>query len=295
MMDKIVIKAMAKINLGLDVIRKRTDGYHEVRMVMQSVNLYDTLTFTKSDEKGITLTANKREIPLDERNLIYKAADLLYKRYSMPEGVRIHLDKKIPMAAGMAGGSTDAAAALTGMNRLFELGISQEELCGLGVKIGADVPYCIMGGTVLAEGIGEILTPLPPAPDCFLVIAKPGIDVPTKYVYENLHADKLTCHPDIDGMVRAVSNQDRRGIAAAMGNVLETVTVQEYPVIDEIKKFMKENGAVNSLMSGSGPTVFAIMENAEKAERLKQSLGETGLAKEIFVTNFTERTCIVAE
>lgn len=295
MMDKIVIKAMAKINLGLDVIRKRTDGYHEVRMVMQSVNLYDTLTFTKSDEKGITLTANKREIPLDERNLIYKAADLLYKRYSMPEGVRIHLDKKIPMAAGMAGGSTDAAAALTGMNRLFELGISQEELCGLGVKIGADVPYCIMGGTVLAEGIGEILTPLPPAPDCFLVIAKPGIDVSTKYVYENLHADKLTCHPDIDGMVRAVSNQDRRGIAAAMGNVLETVTVREYPVIDEIKKFMKENGAVNSLMSGSGPTVFAIMENAEKAERLKQSLAETGLAKEIFVTNFTERTCIVAE
>lgn len=295
MMDKIVIKAMAKINLGLDVIRKRTDGYHEVRMVMQSVNLYDTLTFTKSDEKGITLTANKREIPLDERNLIYKAADLLYKRYSMPEGVRIHLDKKIPMAAGMAGGSTDAAAALTGMNRLFELGISQEELCGLGVKIGADVPYCIMGGTVLAEGIGEILTPLPPVPDCFLVIAKPGIDVSTKYVYENLHADKLICHPDIDGMVRAVSNQDRRGIAAAMGNVLETVTVQEYPVIDEIKKFMKENGAVNSLMSGSGPTVFAIMENAEKAERLKQSLAETGLAKEIFVTNFTERTCIVAE
>lgn len=295
MMDKIVIKAMAKINLGLDVIRKRTDGYHEVRMVMQSVNLYDTLTFTKSDEKGITLTANKREIPLDERNLIYKAADLLYKRYSMPEGVRIHLDKKIPMAAGMAGGSTDAAAALTGMNRLFELGISQEELCGLGVKIGADVPYCIMGGTVLAEGIGEILTPLPPAPDCFLVIAKPGIDVSTKYVYENLHADKLTCHPDIDGMVRAVSNQDRRGIAVAMGNVLETVTVREYPVIDEIKKFMKENGAVNSLMSGSGPTVFAIMENAEKAERLKQSLAETGLAKEIFVTNFTERTCIVAE
>lgn len=295
MMDKIVIKAMAKINLGLDVIRKRTDGYHEVRMVMQSVNLYDTLTFTKSDEKGITLTANKREIPLDERNLIYKAADLLYKKYSMPEGVRIHLDKKIPMAAGMAGGSTDAAAALTGMNQLFELGISQEELCGLGVKIGADVPYCIMGGTVLAEGIGEILTPLPPAPDCFLVIAKPGIDVSTKYVYENLHADKLTCHPDIDGMVRAVSNQDRRGIAAAMGNVLETVTVQEYPVIDEIKKFMKENGAVNSLMSGSGPTVFAIMENAEKAERLKQSLAETGLAKEIFVTNFTERTCIVAE
>lgn len=295
MMDKIVIKAMAKINLGLDVIRKRTDGYHEVRMVMQSVNLYDTLTFTKSDEKGITLTANKREIPLDERNLIYKAADLLYKRYSMPEGVRIHLDKKIPMAAGMAGGSTDAAAALTGMNRLFELGISQEELCGLGVKIGADVPYCIMGGTVLAEGIGEILTPLPPAPDCFLVIAKPGIDVSTKYVYENLHADKLTCHPDIDGMVRAVSNQDRRGIAAVMGNVLETVTVREYPVIDEIKKFMKENGAVNSLMSGSGPTVFAIMENAEKAERLKQSLAETGLAKEIFVTNFTERTCIVAE
>lgn len=295
MMDKIVIKAMAKINLGLDVIRKRTDGYHEVRMVMQSVNLYDTLTFTKSDEKDITLTANKREIPLDERNLIYKAADLLYKRYSMPEGVRIHLDKKIPMAAGMAGGSTDAAAALTGMNRLFELGISQEELCGLGVKIGADVPYCIMGGTVLAEGIGEILIPLPPAPDCFLVIAKPGIDVSTKYVYENLHADKLICHPDIDGMVRAVSNQDRRGIAAAMGNVLETVTVREYPVIDEIKKFMKENGAVNSLMSGSGPTVFAIMENAEKAERLKQSLAETGLAKEIFVTNFTERTCIVAE
>lgn len=287
-MDKIVLKAMAKINLGLDVIRKRDDGYHEVRMVMQTVNLYDTLTFRRAGGGGIRLSADRAGVPLDERNLICKAASLLMESCGVRQGIEVRLEKRIPMAAGMAGGSTDAAAAFVGLNRLLGLGLNREQLCALGVKIGADVPYCIMGGTVLSEGIGEILTPLPPAPDCHLVIARPEIDVSTKYVYENLHADRLAYHPDIDGMVKAVRDQDRAGIVARMGNVLETVTVRRYPVIEEIKRFMKDNGAVNALMSGSGPTVFGIMENGKDAGELGQRLREASLAKDIFVTGFAQ-------
>lgn len=281
--DALTRKAYAKINLGLDVVRRRDDGYHEVKMIMQTIDLYDILTFTKT-EKGIAVTTNKEELPGDESNLIYKAAKLMFERFSIEEGVRIGLIKNIPMAAGMAGGSTDAAAVFHGLNEMFSLGLSEEELCELGVGIGADVPYCIMGGTALSEGIGEILKKLPDMPACSLLIAKPDIDVSTKFVYENLHADRLEAHPDIEGMMEAIRDNDLRGIASRMENVLETVTVKRYPVIAGIKSFMKEHGAVNALMSGSGPTVFGIFDTEEKAEAAYAALEEEKLAKHIFVT-----------
>ncbi len=283
-MDTITRKAYAKINLGLDVIRRREDGYHEVKMIMQSIGLYDTLTFHKKGEPGITLVTNKEELPGDENNLVYKAAKLLVDNYSIKEGVYITLEKRIPMAAGMAGGSTDAAAVFHGMNELFSLGLTIDELCALAVRIGADVPYCIQGGTALAEGIGEKLKQLPGMPDCFLLIAKPDIDVSTKFVYENLHADYLTDHPDIHGMIDALEAEDLDGIAARIENVLETVTVKEYPQVDKIKQFMNANGAMGALMSGSGPTVFGIYSTQERAQKAKEGLTKEGLAKEVYVT-----------
>lgn len=283
-------KAYAKINLGLDVIRRREDGYHEVRMIMQTISLYDILTFTKT-EAGIVVVTDKDELPGDESNLVFKAAKLLVEAYGIKEGIKIDLQKKIPMAAGMAGGSTDAAAVFRGMNELFRLGMAEEEMCRRAVKIGADVPYCIQGGTALSEGIGEVLTKLPDAPDCYLLIAKPDIDVSTKYVYENLRANELQYHPDIDGMVRAIEAGDLHGMTQRMENVLETVTVKEYPVIQQIKDFMKANGAVNALMSGSGPTVFGIFEMEEKAETALRLLEKEGLAKQLF-TAVLIRNCL---
>ncbi len=283
-MDKITRKAYAKINLGLDVLRRREDGYHEVRMIMQSVGLYDTLTFTRHEEAGIAVVTDKEELPGDESNLIYKAAKLLTDTYGIRQGVHIALEKRIPMAAGMAGGSTDAAAVFHGMNEMFSLGLSIEEMCVLAVRIGADVPYCIKGGTALAEGIGEILSDLPGMPDCFLLIAKPDIDVSTKFVYENLHADCLEYHPDIDGMIRALSSKELGSVAAKLGNVLETVTVKKYPQVEEIKDFMKAQGALNALMSGSGPTVFGIYDSKERAYEAQEALERAGLAKQVFVT-----------
>lgn len=281
--------AYAKINLGLDVIRRRADGYHEVKMIMQTVGIYDVLTFQKREEAGIVVETDKAELPGDESNLIYKAAKLLIDTYAVPQGVKIRLRKNIPMAAGMAGGSTDAAAVFHGMNELFSLGMTEEEMCALGVKIGADVPYCIQGGTALSEGIGEVLTKLADAPNCHLLIAKPDIDVSTKYVYENLHADELKEHPDIDGMRAAIEKGELSGVVQRMENVLETVTVKKYPVIEDIKAFMKENGALNALMSGSGPTVFGIYETETAARKAGEALEKTGLAGQIFVTSFIDR------
>lgn len=291
-MKSLTLNAMAKINLGLDVLRRREDGYHEVKMVMQTVNLYDTLRFEKKTQPGIVVKVDACELPTDENNLIYKAAKLMTETYGVSEGVEISLTKRIPIAAGMAGGSTDAAAALVGMNRLFALGASVEALKALGVKIGADVPYCIEGGTALSEGIGEILTPLPDAPGGILVIAKPDISVSTKYVYENLHANELQYHPDIDGMVEAIRAQDRDGVLRRMENVLETVTEVKYPIISEIKQLLKDAGAENALMSGSGPTVFAVFEKREDAEQALQQLQEKHLVKQSFVTEFINTTCV---
>ena len=294
-MEKIRINAMAKINLGLDVLRRRENGYHDVKMIMQTVNIYDTLDFVKKDEPGIVVKVDAMELPTDENNLIYKAAKLLYDKCGMDKGVEITLTKRIPIAAGMAGGSTDAAAALVGINRLFELGLSMDELKQIGVKIGADVPYCIEGGTVLSEGIGEILTKLPDAPDCFVVVAKPEISVSTKYVYENLHANELKYHPDIDGMTEAIRQGDLDGVCKRMENVLETVTETKYPVISQIKQLLKDAGAESSLMSGSGPTVFAIFKEEETAKKALEKVRESGLAKQSFVTVFAKETQIQAE
>ncbi len=279
------IKAYAKINLGLDVVRRLENGYHEVKMVMQTVGIYDVLSFEKIEE-GIVITTNSGELPTDDNNLIYKAARLMKERYNIEAGVRIHLEKNIPIAAGMAGGSTDAAATLKGMNELFQLGCTQQELMEIGVKIGADVPYCVMGGTALAEGIGEKLTALVPAPACFLLVAKPDINVSTKYVYEHLDAAGVEKHPDIDGMVKAIEDGSLQGVLERMENVLETVTIPAHPIIDTIKNRMKELGALNSLMSGSGPTVFGVFTEKEKAQEAYELIKKENLAKQVFVTEF---------
>lgn len=294
-MDSVVIKAMAKVNLGLDVLRRRENGYHEVKMVMQTVNLYDTLTISKKEDLRITITTNTCELPLNEDNLIYKAAKLLFAYTEKEYGVSIHLDKQIPIAAGMAGGSTDAATTLLGLNALYGLGLKKEELAEIGVKIGADVPYCIYGGTYLSEGIGEVLTKLPDAPDCFVVIAKPGIGVSTKYVYENLHIETVKEHPDMDGMVAAIKEGSLEGVTDKMGNVLETVTIKRYPEIETMKQCLMENGAKNALMSGSGPTVFGIFKEEDQARQALSNLEKTGLVKQGFVTTFAKETGIIGE
>lgn len=278
------LQAFAKINLGLDVLGKREDGYHEVRMIMQTIRMYDQLDMRKSVEPGIHLTTNKKYIPVDENNLVWRAAKLMMDTCGIIEGVSIHLHKVIPVAAGMAGGSSDAAATLVGMNRLFHCGLSKEKLMKLGVQIGADVPYCVLRGTALAEGIGEKLTVLPPMPDCWILIGKPGISVSTKYVYTTLDLNTDTVHPDIDGMKKALEDGNLYGITERMGNVLQDVTIPAYPEVERIKEQMKTLGAVNAMMSGSGPTVFGIFDNEEKAQEACQKLRESGSCQQVFLT-----------
>lgn len=283
-MKEISLKALAKINLGLDVVSRREDGYHEVRMVMQTIHLYDRLEISKKETSGIELETNLSYLPVNENNLVYRAGKLLMDEFHIEEGVKVFLNKRIPVAAGMAGGSTDAAAMLYGMNELFELGLSRDELMERGVKIGADVPYCLMRGTALAEGIGEKLTPLAPMVKCPVLIAKPPISVSTKFVYQNLKLDAQTVHPDIDRLIADIEEKDLTSIAADMGNVLETVTIPNYPVVAEVKEQMMKSGAINSLMSGSGPTVFGLFEDEKTAEQAYQEMKESGLAKQIYLT-----------
>ena len=283
------LQAFAKINLGLDVLGKREDGYHEVRMIMQTIRMYDQLDMRKSVEPGIHLTTNKKYIPVDENNLVWRAAKLMMDTCGIIEGVSIHLHKVIPVAAGMAGGSSDAAATLVGMNRLFHCGLSKEKLMELGVQIGADVPYCVLRGTALAEGIGEKLTVLPPMPDCWILIGKPGISVSTKYVYTTLDLNTDTVHPDIDGMKKALEDGNLYGITERMGNVLQDVTIPAYPEVERIKEEMKTFGAVNAMMSGSGPTVFGIFDNRDKMAAAARSLRKSGLAKTVFATDIYNR------
>ena len=249
------LQAFAKINLGLDVLGKREDGYHEVRMIMQTIRMYDQLDMRKSVEPGIHLTTNKKYIPVDENNLVWRAAKLMMDTCGIMEGVSIHLHKVIPVAAGMAGGSSDAAATLVGMNRLFHCGLSKEKL-----------------------------TVLPPMPDCWILIGKPGISVSTKYVYTTLDLNTDTVHPDIDGMKKALEDGNLYGITERMGNVLQDVTIPAYPEVERIKEQMKALGAVNAMMSGSGPTVFGIFDNEEKAQKACQKLRESGSCQQVFLT-----------
>lgn len=291
MIKHLSLKAYGKINLGLDVLRKRDDGYHEVRMIMQTVGIYDRIDLIYKETPGITVETNLYYLPDNENNLVYKAARLLMDEFHVQKGVHIRLRKYIPVAAGMAGGSSDAAAVLFGVNKMFSLGLTTEQLMDRGVKIGADVPYCVMRGTALSEGIGEILTPLPVPPQCQVLIAKPGISVSTKFVYENLHANELRPeqHPDIDGMMEAIKQKDLYGIADRFGNVLENVTIPAYPVIQEIKDLMLEQGAVGALMSGSGPTVFGLFTNPKAAAKAHEEMrfgAGAELAKQVYLTNF---------
>lgn len=283
-MDSIRLKARAKINLGLDVLEKREDGYHEVRMVMQTIGIYDRLILTKIPEEEIRITSNLAFLPVNENNLIYKAIKLLKDEYHFPGGISVDLNKFIPVAAGMAGGSTDAASTMFGVNRLFGLNLSMGKMMELGVRLGADVPYCVMRGTALAEGIGEKLTRITPVPHMWILIAKPQINVSTRLVYEQLDMGGIQKHPDIDGIIRAIEAQDVVRIAQSMGNVLENVTVPLYPVIETIKQDMLSHGAINAMMSGSGPTVFGIFPDEQTTLACQAFLKKKGDARQVYIT-----------
>lgn len=284
-MDRLELKAMGKINLGLDVLGRRESGYHDVRMVMQTVYFYDTVVLEKKHVPGIDVKTNLFFLPADKSNLAFQAADMLIEEFKLKEGISITLDKRIPVSAGMAGGSADAAAVLYGMNRMFGLGLSDEGLKKRGLRLGADVPYCIMRGTVLAEGIGEMLTPLPRCPKCYVLLAKPPVNVSTKLVYERLDSLEEYEHPDIDGILKGLEEKSIKKIASCMGNVLEHVTMKEYPVIRELKKVMKTEGALNAVMSGSGPTVFGLFEERGRAKEAADRIKELKLAKQVYVTS----------
>ncbi len=284
-MKQIELKSLAKINLGLDVLGRRENGYHDVRMIMQSIYLYDEVKIRRTKNPGIEIKTNLYFLPTGKENIAYKAAEMLIEEFHIEEGVHITLNKHIPVAAGMAGGSSNAAAVLYGMNKMFDLKLTQTELMERGVKLGADVPYCIMRGTVLAEGIGEELTTLTPMPKCFVLIAKPPISVSTKVVYEALDSKELVEHPDIDGLIEGLKKRDLKTIASCMGNVLEDVTIPMHPVIEEIKQEMKNAGALNAMMSGSGPTVFGLFETKAAARKAQDRIRRRALAKQVYVTN----------
>lgn len=275
-------KAPAKINLALDVLGRRANGYHDVAMIMQTISLYDTITVSLTKE-GILLTTDSAAIPTDETNIAFKAANYLSTHYNVNKGAHIHIQKKIPVAAGLAGGSTDAAAVLKLLNTAWELKLSKSELMDIGLKLGADVPFCIQQGACLAEGLGEILTPIKTMPDCYILLAKPPVDVSTKKVYQGLHLEQITKHPDMQDTLKAIETQNLHRLCSNLCNVLENVTTQLHPSINELKQKMLELGALGSLMSGSGPTVFGIFENmslAEKAyDNIKNLVNEVHLVK----------------
>ena len=263
MLNKVTIKAPAKINLTLDVIGEKPDGYHELRMIMQTIDLCDELSIAHTGSPKIELTMDK-ELPEPinvEENLIYKAAKLLQKQYQLPFGFQIHLKKNIPAAAGLAGGSADCAATLLGINHLCGLSLTKDELCELGVSLGADVPFCIRQGTMLSEGIGEKLTPLPDLPPLWVLLIKPDFSISTAYVYQNLHWKRLAYHPNTVGAADAINRRDVIGLAKTLSNVLETVAFPEHPELPEIKDFFLQNGASGSLMSGSGPTIYGLYQD----------------------------------
>lgn len=284
------VRAHGKINLGLDVLRKREDGYHELRMIMQQVGLYDGIDIERmgrsmDGERHIIIETNLRYLPVNENNLAYKAAALLMDEFNIQESIHIKIKKLIPVSAGMAGGSADAAAVLKGINRMFALGLSKKALMERGLKLGADVPYCVMGGTALAEGIGEILTPLKNIPPCYIILAKPGINVSTKMVYGTLRADEIEVHPDIDGIIQSIDDGNLYEMAGKMGNVLADVTETLYPVITEIKKEMISLGAINAMMSGSGPTVFGLFDSKEKAVNAYTILKADERCRQVYITD----------
>lgn len=285
-MSEITLKAYAKVNIGLDIVGKREDGYHLLKSVMQQVGLYDLITVSTRDDKEIKILSDNPAVPLDESNIAYKAAKRMMDKYQIETGVNIHIDKRIPVAAGMAGGSTDGAAVIKGINELYNLGASNSELNEIGVLVGADVPFCIEGGTMLCEGIGEKMTKLDSVPEMQLLIAKPPIDVSTVQVYKSLKLSELE-HPDMDKVLEGFSEKNVEKIVNNMGNVLESVTTKEHEIINILKKEMLDNGAIGSLMSGSGPTVFGIFKDEESSLKAEAAL------KKLHPTVFVQATGIV--
>jgi 4-diphosphocytidyl-2-C-methyl-D-erythritol kinase len=277
---KIYEKAPAKINLMLDVLHKRNDGYHEVEMIMTMVDLSDRLTMSELPRDTIIISSQAGYIPLDEKNLAFQAARLIKERYNVSTGVHIHLDKHIPVAAGLAGGSSDAAAALRGLNKLWKLGISDAELRVLGAELGSDVPFCITGGTALASGRGELLKPLPNPPQCWVILAKPPINVSTAEVYGRVKADQIAHHPSARQMENAIRNASFTEVCNALGNVLEDVTLKLYPEVEHLKNSMIRLGAEGVLMSGSGPTVFGLVSKEAKVPRIYNGL--RGFCKDVY-------------
>lgn len=288
-MDKIELKAYGKINIGLDVIRKREDGYHDLDMIMQTVGVYDDVIISREDGTQtyeIEVSTDADILPNDKGNLAFMAAKVLMEAYDIKAKVKMHINKRIPIAGGMAGGSADCAAVLRGVNQLFQLGLTDEQLQEYGVKLGADVPYCIVGGTKRAQGIGEILTDLPTPPKCYVIIAKPDAFVSTKFVYSHIRPAQIENHPDIDGIIESIKAGDLYGMCEKIANVMEDVTIPEYPIIQKVKDILKSNGAVNALMSGSGPTVFGIYDDEEKAKQSMDALSGKEFVSQLYLTKF---------
>ncbi|WP_062515806.1 4-(cytidine 5'-diphospho)-2-C-methyl-D-erythritol kinase [Halobacillus sp. KGW1] len=277
---QILEKAPAKINLSLDVLYKRPDGFHEVEMVMTTVDLADRIELTLLSEPVIKVESESRFVPNDERNLAYRAAKLLQDRFKVNKGVNIFIEKNIPVAAGLAGGSSDAAAVLRGVNRMWGLGLSDDELAELGAEIGSDVSFCVYGGTALATGRGEQIRFLPAPPPCWVVLSKPTIGVSTQTVYQGLNVSQAE-HPDTEAMVRALQEEDYEGICANVGNTLEGVTLKLHEEVGQIKEQMRQAGADAVLMSGSGPTVFSLVEQDARAQRIYNSL--KGFCTEVYM------------
>lgn len=277
-------KAYAKVNITLDVVGKREDGYHLLKMIMQNIDIYDVITIEKI-ESGIEITCNKPYVPTDERNLAYKAAKLFKYTFNITSGVSINIKKNIPVAAGLAGGSTDCAAVLKIMNKLFQVNADNEKLMELGVKLGADVPYCINGGTALCEGIGEILTPLKPFKNHIIVLVKPPFGVSTKDVYKNFDLGRVKNHPETDKVITYMNEDNLYEVAKNMKNLLENVTLKKHKVISSIKSEMESLGAIKAMMSGSGPTVFAFFDDMMKAQRcydeMKKKYNDTFITRTV--------------
>ena len=278
----VTVEANAKINLTLDILGKRPDGFHEVAMVMQTIGLHDTLVMEKT-ERDIELSINVPWLKADEKNLAWRAAELIRQEYGLEGGVRIELTKRIPVAAGLAGGSADAAAVLKGMNDLYGLQLDEEKLCELGARLGSDIPFCIMGGTMLATGRGEVLTRLSDMPETWVVLAKPRISVSTAWAYQNYDEQGADRHPDNEAIRQAIARGNRKAVAGLLCNVLESVTIKKYDVIAEYKQMMLDKGAMASMMSGSGPTVFGLAKSREQAESIADVLRQETNA-DVFVT-----------
>ncbi|EJQ36113.1 4-diphosphocytidyl-2-C-methyl-D-erythritol kinase [Bacillus cereus BAG5X1-1] len=268
---KLLVKAPAKINLSLDVLGKRQDGYHEVKMIMTTIDLADRLELMELAEDRIEILSHNRYVPDDQRNLAYQAAKLLKEKFNVKKGVSITIEKTIPVAAGLAGGSSDAAATLRGLNRLWDLGLTIKELAELGAEIGSDVSFCVYGGTAIATGRGEKIEHIKTPPSCWVILAKPHIGVSTADVYGNLKLNRVT-HPNVDKMVEVINDGDYKGICDTVGNVLEDVTFVMHPEVARIKAQMKRFGADAVLMSGSGPTVFGLVHHDSRMHRIYNGL-----------------------